>query len=60
MDKVCDVSSLRRDVLVFHKSDFAAAIVVVVDYGGMSFSIIAERRRREREALLVSVLFDSK
>ena len=40
------------------KSDFAAAIVVVVDYGGMSFSIIAERRRRE--ALLVSVLFDSK
>ena len=26
------------------KSDFAAAIVV--DYGGMSFSIIAERRRR--------------
>ena len=42
------------------KSDFAAAIVVDVDYGGMSFSIIAERRRREMEALLVSVLFDSK
>ena len=41
------------------KSDFAAAIVVV-DYGGMSFSIIAERRRRELQALLVSVLFDSK